>query len=68
MRHARHEKALSAFERATIAIPAGTKHIVIVYDGPNVPAADRLASFISDAPTGDVALVCKAVADQIDNA
>lgn len=66
MRHARHETALRAFERATIAIPGGTKHIVIVYDGPNVSSTDRLASFISDAPKGDVALVCKAVADQID--
>ncbi len=66
MRHARHEKALRAFERATIAIPGGTKHIVIVYDGPGTPATDRLASFISDAPVGDVALICKAVADQID--
>jgi hypothetical protein len=66
MRHARHEAALRAFERATIAIPGGTKHIVIVYDGPNVPVVNRLASFISDAPKGDVALICKAVANQID--
>ncbi len=66
MRHARHETALRAFERATIAIPGGTKHIVIVYDGPGTPASDRSASFISDAPKGDVALICKAVADQID--
>jgi hypothetical protein len=66
MRHARHETALRAFERATIAIPGGTKHIVIVYDGPNVDPANRSASFISDAPKGDVALICKAVADQID--
>lgn len=65
MRHARHESALRAFERATIAIPAGTKHIVIVYDGPNIPAVNRLASFISDSPPGDVALVCKALAEQI---
>lgn len=66
MRHARHEDALRAFERATIAIPGGTKHIVIVYDGPQTPAESRSASFISDAPKGDVALVCKALADQID--
>jgi len=65
MRHARHESALRAFERATIAIPAGTKHIVIVYDGPNVPAMNRLASYISDAPKSDVALVCKTLSDQI---
>lgn len=68
MRHARHEKALRAFEGATVAIPAGTKHIVIVYDGPNVPASLRLASYISNAPKGDVALVCKAMARQIDAA
>lgn len=67
MRHARHESALRAFERATIAIPGGTKHIVIVYDGPNVPAVNRIASFISDAPKDDVSLICKAVARQIDN-
>ena len=66
MRHARHETALRAFERATVAIPGGTKHIVIVYDGPGTPAESRLASYISDAPKGDVALVCKAMADQID--
>lgn len=65
MRHARHESALRAFERATVAIPAGTKHIVIVYDGPNVPAVNRLASYISDAPKEDVAAVCKAMVDQI---
>jgi len=39
---------------------------VIVYDGPGTPAESRLASYISDAPKGDVALVCKAMADQID--
>jgi len=68
MRHARHEKALRAFERATIAIPGGTKHIVIVYDGPGTPAANRIASYISDAPEVDVAEVCKAVARQIERA
>ena len=63
--HARHEQALSALKRASLAMPAGQKYIVIVYDGRNVPAVNRLASYISDAPKEDVAAVCKAMVDQI---
>lgn len=63
--HARHEKALAAMKRASIAMPAGQKFVVIVYDGPNIPAHARLASYASDSPESDVALLCKAVADQI---
>lgn len=65
MRHPRHEKAIRAFERATVAIPAGQKYIVIVYDGPDVPAFDRLASYVSDAPPDDVAKICKAMSEQL---
>jgi hypothetical protein len=65
MRHARHEKAIQAFERATIAMPAGQKYIVIVYDGPDIPAFDRLASYTSDAPRSDVAKICKAMSEQL---
>lgn len=65
MRHARHEKAIRAFERATIAVPAGQKYIVIVYDGPDVPAFDRLASYASGSPASDVAKICKAMSEQL---
>lgn len=65
MRHARHEKAIRAFERATLAMPAGQKYIVIVYDGPDVPMFDRKASYSSDAPEDDVAKICKAMSEQL---
>ncbi len=64
--HARHEQALAALKRASLAMPAGQKYIVIVYDGPNVAPHDRLASFASDAPEGDVKLICEAIGKQID--
>lgn len=64
--HARHETALAAMKRASIAMPAGQKYIVIVYDGPNVMPHERLASYASDAPPGDVKLICEAMAKQID--
>jgi len=65
--HARHEQALSALKRASLAMPANQKYIVIVYDGPDVPAHDRLASYGSDAPPEDVCAVCTAIAKQISN-
>lgn len=65
MRHARHEKALAAFERATIAIPRGQKYIVIVYDGPDIPQWNRQASYTSDAPESDVQKICKAMSEQL---
>jgi len=64
--HARHEQALSALKRASLAMPANQKYIVIVYDGPDVAPHDRLASYASDAPPGDVKLICEAMAKQID--
>ncbi len=66
MRHPRHEQAIKVFERASSAIPGDQKYVVIIYDGPSIPAWDRKASYISDAPVGDVKLICKAMAEQID--
>lgn len=43
----------------------GQKYIVIVYDGPDVPQAQRSASFISDAPEEDVAQICRALSEQL---
>ena len=65
MRHARHDKSLEAFTRATVAMTRGQKYIVIVYDGPNIPQCNRQASFISDAPKEDVMQICKALAEQL---
>jgi hypothetical protein len=66
MRHARHDKSIEAFQRATVAMTRGQKFIVIVYDGPDVPQSNRVASFISNAPTEDVVQVCRTLANQID--
>ena len=63
--HARHAEALGVMKRASLALPTGQKYIVIVYDGPQVPQSERLASFASDSPQQDVATVCRAVAEQI---
>lgn len=65
MRHARHDKSIEAFHRATVAMTRGQKYIVIVYDGPDVPQWNRQASFISDATEADVAQICKALSEQI---
>jgi hypothetical protein len=65
MRHARHDKSIEVFRRAAIAMTRGQKYIVIVYDGPDVPQAQRSASFISDAPEEDVAQICRALSEQL---
>jgi len=65
MRHARHDAALNAAEKAVKVEtdPRQLKYIVIIYDGPAV--ATREASFISNVDIGDVVQVCDAVAQQI---
>lgn len=68
MRNPRHGAAISAFERVTPKVPGNQKYIVIVYDGPDVPEWDRKASYFSDAPAGDVKLICNAIAEQIRDA
>lgn len=66
MRHARHDGSLQHFSQAALNRPdARQKYIVIVYDGPDVPQAERAASYISDAPPDDVAKICKAMSEQI---
>lgn len=66
MRHARHDRTLQHFSMAANNRPIlGQKYIVIVYDGPDVPQAERCASYLSDAPAADVAKICKAMSEQI---
>lgn len=66
MRHARHDQAMHAAEQAVIPIIRGDHYAIIVWDGPKFTGL-RAASFCSDSPLGDVKLICKAVADQINN-
>jgi hypothetical protein len=65
MRHARHDTALNAAEKALeIETTArGQKFIVIIYDGPIV--TNREASYISNVNKSDVVAITRAVADQI---
>lgn len=64
-RHPRHAQALRAFDRAVLEVPSDQKYVILIYDGGNIAAWDRKASWISDAPEADVKQICRAMVDQL---
>ena len=65
MRHARHDAALDAAEKALRieTRPRSQRYIVIVYDGPET--THREASYISNVAAMDVEVVCRSVIEKI---
>lgn len=58
----RHQQAVEIMQRAANTLPGTVKYVVLIYDGPSVPPLERKLSWATDAPIGDMRLVCDAVA------